>query len=54
MQNIIESRIVTVMLENAPAVAVLLLIAWRQQRMIDKFVDTCIAHLLGKDEAEKP
>jgi len=49
MQAIFESRIVNVMLENAPAVVVLLVIAWRQQRMIDKFVDTCIDHLLGRN-----
>lgn len=41
-----EVKIITHMIEYAPAVAILLLLHWQNARQMAKFWDACLKHLI--------
>lgn len=50
MDNLLTANLVEMVVGNAPAVLILLYIAWQQQKMINLVIETCIKRMNDEDD----
>jgi len=53
MGNLLTADLVKTMIEQAPAILVLLYVAWQQQKLIDLIIETCMRKF-ENDEDSSP
>jgi len=53
MEELLSGGLFQKVVEYAPAVFILIVVSWNQQRMINKIMDTCLAHLAAENEERR-